>query len=94
MMTIQNAGDVSRNTTSFVLTALTGEEVGEHADASDTCFEAANSTILDPQGSYYCNTGIRYPEVTNEVRLEVLLTGSSKTWTTTCQPRTSGANVC
>lgn len=94
MMTVQNSGGVSRNTSTFVLTALTGETVGQHSPASETCFDPANSTILDPQGSYYCNTGITFPRVTDEVRLEVLLTGSSKTWTTTCQPRTSGADVC
>lgn len=94
MMTIQNSGSVSRNTSTFVLTALSGETTGEYSLNNQTCFHPANSTILDPQGSYYCNTGITFPKVTEEVRLEVLLTGSSKTWTTTCQPRQSGADVC
>lgn len=93
-MTIQNSGSVSRNTTSFVLTAITGETVGEMSDPGVTCFTVDNSTILNPQESYQCNTGIMYPSVTKEVQLEVLLSGSAKTWTDTCHVRTTGAEIC
>ncbi|WP_414838165.1 archaellin/type IV pilin N-terminal domain-containing protein [Candidatus Nanosalina sp. VS9-1] len=91
-MTLQNSGSVSRNTTSFVL-SVSGAD-GSVPTSGAYCFTAEDSVILDPGDTYECNTGITYPQVTNEVEFEVLLTGSSKTWTETCRPDVTGAESC
>lgn len=89
-MTVQNTGSVARNTTSFLLSVSgTSESV-----TSGDCFTPNDARILDPGGTYTCDTGITYPKVTNEVSFEVLLSDSSKTWTERCRPETTGARSC
>lgn len=94
-LTISNTGSVSRNTTSFSVVA-TGAEAGGIGDGN--CFQhnppTHNSTILDPGETYECDTGVVYPDVTDNVQIEVLLQGSSRTWTDTCRHDRSGVETC
>ena len=90
-LTISNTGSISRNTTSFSLVA-TGAEAGSVADGD--CFLPSNSEILDPGETYECDTGVVYPDVTDNVQIEVLLQGSSRTWTDTCRHDRSGVETC
>lgn len=91
---ITNTGEVTRNSTAFILTSLTGE------DTSDSnCFTAEHSQLIDPansfpQNAYTCNTTIPFPDPTQEVEIEVLLSGSAKTWEKKCQPRRTTSTVC
>ena len=90
-MTISNTGSISRNTTSFSLVA-TGTEDDPAVDGN--CFDAVTSQILDPGDTYQCDTGVTYPEVTTSVSFEVLLQGSSRTWTHTCSHDRTGVENC
>lgn len=91
-MTISNTGSVSRNVSSFSLTA-TGTDDDPATDGE--CFgQDPNPTILDPGDTYECDTGVTYPEVTTDVSFEVLLQGSSRTWTDTCRHDRTGEENC
>ncbi len=85
---IQNTGSVARNTTAFVLTAEGGDATGTD------CFQAESSEILDPGDTYTCDTDVVYPDVTDSVSFEVLLTESSQTWSFTCRHVNSGDENC
>jgi len=89
---IQNTGSVARNTTSFLMsTGSVDDTIGEHGQP---CTQPENSTILDPEETYQCNTGITYPQATNEVEVELQLKGSGKSWNYICRPETTGASIC
>lgn len=92
-LSISNTGSVSRNISSFSLVAVRAEA---GSVSNGDCFEPTGSLddILNPGGSYECDTGIVYPGVTDEVELEVILQGSSKTWTDTCRHSRSGVETC
>lgn len=92
-MMVQNTGSVTRNASAFVLTTQ-----GEMASGYTTneCFgnDPDGIPLLDPGDTYTCDTGLIYPEVTEDVSVEVLLTDSSKTWTSTCRHVTTGDENC
>ena len=88
-MTVTNSGSVARNTTAFLVTAS-----GQGSGAEANCFTAENSKILDPNEQFTCETGIPFPGVTEETTLEVRLTGTSKTYTYSCRPTTTGDETC
>jgi len=93
-LTISNTGSVSRNSTDFSLVA-SGAEAGSVTNGN--CFRhtpSHSSEILDPGDTYDCDTGIVYPDVTENVEIEVLLPGSSKTWIDTCRHDRSGVETC
>lgn len=88
-MMVQNTGSVTRNASAFVLTTQ-GDEAYQNE-----CFGNDNDIpLLDPGDTYECDTGLIYPEVTDDVSVEVLLTDSSKTWTSTCRHVTTGEENC
>lgn len=91
-LTISNTGSISRNITSFSLVA-TGNEKGSITDGD--CFgQGTSGEIFDPGDTYECDTGIVYPDVTEDSRIEVILQGSSRTWTDVCRHDRSGVENC
>lgn len=91
VLEVQNTGSVTRNTTSFRMTTATGQIPGENGP---TCTDPGNSTLIDPDETIDCYTGIVYPKATNPVDVILQLEGSQKSWSHECNPQTSGQTFC
>lgn len=89
-LVIQNTGSVSRQVTDFILTA---ERTAEGSVEDGDCF-TEDDMVLDPGDTYECDSGIVYPQVTNNIEFEVLLTDSSKTWLGICRHDRTGHQNC
>lgn len=89
---IQNTGTVTRNTTAFRMTTGSVDHTVNGTGAA--CTRPSNSTLLDPQETYKCQTGIVFPKATNEVEVTLQLQGSGKSWNFICRPETTGASIC
>lgn len=91
VLEVQNTGSVTRNTSSFRMITTTGQVPGENGPA---CTEPSNSTLIDPDETIKCHTGIVYPQATNSVNVNIQLEGSNKDWSFECAPSTSGQTFC
>jgi hypothetical protein len=87
-LVVQNIGQKTVNTSDFTLIPL------NRRLSDGNCFKPGNSTILEPEGIYRCNTGIEFPKVYEEAKFKVVLDGTSKNWEFTCHPRTSDTIFC
>lgn len=91
VLEMQNTGSVTRNTTSFRMITTTGEVPGRDGKL---CTDPSNSTLIDPDETIKCHTGIVYPQATTTVGVNVQLKGSQKSWSFECTPQTTGQTFC
>ncbi|MFB6116332.1 MAG: archaellin/type IV pilin N-terminal domain-containing protein [Candidatus Nanosalina sp.] len=91
ILEIQNTGSVTRNTTAFRMITTTGQVPGRNGKL---CTEPSNSTLIDPDETIKCHTGIVYPQATNTVNVQIQLKGSQKSWSFECRPQTTGQTFC
>jgi flagellin-like protein len=90
---IQNTGSVARNMSSFMIQTSSADHViGE--DAENVCTQGSNATVLNPDETMQCFTGIVFPQATNEIEFTVQLTGSGKSWSYICRPESQGSTLC
>lgn len=91
VLEIQNTGSVTRNTSAFRMITTTGQVPGQNGAL---CTEPSNSTLIDPDETIDCHTGIVYPQATNAVNVNIQLQGSNKDWSFECRPSTTGQTFC
>ena len=89
---IQNTGSVARNTSSFLMQTSSAQNVV--GASGEPCTQPGNSTIINPDETIKCFTGITFPPATNQVDFTLQLQGSGKSWTYICRPETQGSQLC
>ena len=92
VLEIQNTGSVTRNTSSFRMT--TQKAVNEPGADGALCTTNANSSLVDPDDTHDCHTGVDFPQATNEVVFNIDLEGSDKSWEYVCRPETTDTAYC
>jgi len=92
VLELQNTGSVARNTSDLDMFTTTGQVPGRDGAL---CTSPENATVINPDETIKCHTGIIYPQATNPVEVVIDLAGvEGKDWTHECNPRRSGQTFC
>lgn len=108
MVEVRNTGEVSWNTSDFTMQFVPGGDgtavgidvasgaSGFTATSGDmTCFSAdSSSQIVEPSGTYTCDTGFEFPSATTTLGIQVEMNGADKNWDYSCTPSSSDSLGC
>ncbi len=68
------------------------------ASGNQECFTSSvtngNREMVEPGGTYICDTGVAFPAATDSVGIVVSFRTADKSWSYTCAPSTSGSLSC